>query len=158
MSKIRCYNCGEMGNFAWGCLKPCENANIARENEQNRKLTKMMDLGNNSVCKECAMICMDIYSDDEDKEIMALCTQDSVSMEKRKSQLNRDIPSENVHNISKRHNEINGNDRKMAINKETITVQDPISNDEENELQKAWTMEMLMMDGNISTTQADEEE
>ena len=29
----------------------------------------MMDLGNNSVCKECTMICMDVYSDDEDKEI-----------------------------------------------------------------------------------------
>ena len=30
----------------------------------------MMDLGNNSICKECAMICMDRYSDDEDKEIV----------------------------------------------------------------------------------------
>ena len=78
----------------------------------------MMDLGNNSVCEECAMICMDIYSDNDDEEIvvygdqgissrkyeedmygelmntdsneekiinynMALCTQDSVSMEKK---------------------------------------------------------------------------
>ena len=78
----------------------------------------MMDLGNNSVCKEFAMICMDIYSEDEDEEIvlygdqgislrkykedtygelmntdsdeekivnydMALCAQDSVSMEKK---------------------------------------------------------------------------
>ena len=118
MSKIRCYDCGELGHFASDCLKPCENANIARENEQNRKLTKMMDLGNNSVCKECAMICTDIYSDDKDEEIvvyrdqgisltkyeedtygelmntdsneekivnynMALCAQDSVSLEKK---------------------------------------------------------------------------
>ena len=30
----------------------------------------MMDLGDNSVCKECAMICTDIYSDDEDEEIV----------------------------------------------------------------------------------------
>ena len=30
----------------------------------------MMDLGDNSVCKECAMIWMDIYSDDEDEEIV----------------------------------------------------------------------------------------
>ena len=28
-----------------------------------------MDLGNNSVCKECAMICTDTYSDNEDKKI-----------------------------------------------------------------------------------------
>ena len=30
----------------------------------------MMDLGYSSVCKECAMICTDIYSDDEDEEIV----------------------------------------------------------------------------------------
>ena len=118
MSKIRCYNCGELGHFAWDCLKPCENANIAREHEQNRKLANMMDLGDNSVCEECAMICTDVYSDDEDEEIvvhrdqginlrkynkdmygelmntdsneekivnynMTLCTQDSMSLEKK---------------------------------------------------------------------------
>ena len=78
----------------------------------------MMDLGNSSLCKECAMICMDIYSYNKDEEIvvygdqgissskykedtygelmntdsneeknikynMALCTQDSVSLEKK---------------------------------------------------------------------------
>ena len=46
----------------------------------------------------------------------------------------------------------------MIINKETNTVQGPISNDEESESQKAWSMEMPMMDGNISTTEADEKE
>ena len=70
MSKNRCYNCGELGHFAWDCPKPSKNANIAQENEQNRKLAKMMDLGDNSVCEECAMICTGIYSDDEDKEIV----------------------------------------------------------------------------------------
>ena len=78
----------------------------------------MMGLGNNSVCEECAMICMDIHSDNKDEEIVvygdqgisskkyeedtygelmntdsdeeknvncnvALCTQDSVSLEKK---------------------------------------------------------------------------
>ena len=46
----------------------------------------------------------------------------------------------------------------MVINKEINTVQGPISNDKENESQKAWTIEMPMMDGDISTTEADEEE
>ena len=77
----------------------------------------MMDLGNNSVREECAMICTDIHSDEEYEEIvvygdqgvssrkyedtygelmntdsdeekivnyiMALCIQDSVSLEKK---------------------------------------------------------------------------
>ena len=77
-----------------------------------------MDLGNSSVCKECAMICTDVYSDEEYEEMVvygdqgitsrkfdedmyrelmntdsneeqiircnvALCAQDSVSLEKK---------------------------------------------------------------------------
>ena len=38
MSKIRCYNWGELDHFAQDCPKPRKNANIAQENEQNRKL------------------------------------------------------------------------------------------------------------------------
>ena len=30
----------------------------------------MMDLDDSSVCEECAMICMDIYSDNKDNEIV----------------------------------------------------------------------------------------
>ena len=29
MTKIKCYNCGEMGHFAQDCPKPRENANLA---------------------------------------------------------------------------------------------------------------------------------
>ena len=152
----------------------------------------MTDLGNNSVCEECAMICTDIYSD-EDEEIVvyrdqgislrkydedtygelmntdsdeekivnynvALCTQDSMLLEKKQRWLNREIPSEGVNNLSQSHNEINGIDHEETINKETDTVQGPTSYDEEIELQKAWTMEMPMNDGDISTMEADEQE
>ena len=72
-----------MGYFARDCLRPHENADIARGNEQNRKLAKMMDLGDNSVCEECAMICMDIYSDDEDEEIVVYGDQ-GISLRKYK--------------------------------------------------------------------------
>ena len=107
-----------MDHFAWDCPKPRENANIARKNEQNRKLAELMDLDNSSVCEECAMIYTDVYSDEEYEEMVvygdqgvtsrkfdkdtygelmntdsneeqiimyniALCTQDSVSLEKK---------------------------------------------------------------------------
>ena len=42
----------------------------------------------------------------------------------------------------------------MAINKDTNTVQGPISNDEEHKSQKAWNMEMPMMDSDISMTES----
>ena len=118
MTRIKWYNCREFGHFAQDCPKPHENANIAHENEQNGKLAEIMDLGNSSVCDECAMICTDIYGDNEDEDIvaygdqgisstkyeedtygeimntdsdedknvkynMALCTEDSVSLEKK---------------------------------------------------------------------------
>ena len=38
---------------------------------------------------------------------VALCAQDSVSLEKKQRWLNRDIPSENVHNISQSNSTIN---------------------------------------------------
>ena len=67
MSKIKCFNCGEMGHFARNCPKPRENANLARENERNSNFGNWLDLGDNSVCEECAMICTDVYSTDESK-------------------------------------------------------------------------------------------
>ena len=60
MSKNRCNNYGDLGQFARDFPRLDENTNIAQENEQNRKLVELMDLGNNSVCKECAMICTDV--------------------------------------------------------------------------------------------------
>ena len=83
MSRIKCYNCGEFGHFAQDCPKPRENANIAQENEQNKKLTEMMDLGDNSVCEECAMICADTYSDNKDEDIVVRHRDLQVSVEKQ---------------------------------------------------------------------------
>ena len=56
MSKNKCFNCGEYGHFACDCLKARNNANIAQESEQKRKLESMLDLDSTSVCKECEMV------------------------------------------------------------------------------------------------------
>ena len=191
MSKLRCDNCGELGHFAWDCPKPCENANITPENEQNRKLAKLMDLGDSSVCEECAMICTGIDSDEQYEEMVvyrdqgatsrkfdedtygelmntdgdeekivkynvALCSQDSVSVEKKQRRLNRDIPSEDEINLSQSHNELSEIDHEEAINKEIDTVQGPTSYDKEIESRKTWSMGMPMIDDDISMMETEE--
>ena len=132
-----------------------------------------MDFGDNSVCKSCAMICTDIYSDEEYEDLVvyrdqgistntydeemygdllktdsdeapvvksnvALCAQDSVSLEKKRRRLNRDIPSEDETQLS-------------IINKENDTLQDSTSYDNDIESQKAWTMGIPMINSDIDT-------
>ena len=81
-----------------------------------------------------------------------------MSLEKKRRWLNRDIPSEDVNNLSQSHNDINEIDCEEAINKDIDTVQGPTSYDKEIEWQNVWTMGMPMMDGDISTMEADEME
>ena len=90
----------------------------------------------------------DLLKTDSDEEPVikynvALCAQDSVSLEKKRRRLNRDIPSEDQTQLS-------------LINKKNNTVQDPARYDDENELQKAWTMGMPTIDGDISTIDSEE--
>ena len=138
-----------------------------------------MDLGDSSVCEECAMICTDVYSTDESEDMVvygdqgissekydedtygdlmntdsddeqvvkynvALLAKDSVSLEKKRGRLNRDIPSETTNQLSR-------------FNEESDTKQGLTSQDEEIESQEAWTMGMPSIDGDISTTNSSEQ-
>ena len=67
---------------------------------------------------------------------VALCTQDSVSLEKKRRWLNRDIPSGDENQLSLSHNEINRTDNEEAINKDNDTVPGPTSYDDKIELRK----------------------
>ena len=69
----------------------------------------------------------DSYEEKNVNYNVALCIQDSMSLEKKQRWQNRDMTSENVHNISQRHNKINETNHEIVINKETTTVQGPIT-------------------------------
>ena len=104
----------------------------------------------------------DILKTDSDEEPVvkynvALCAQDSVSLEKKRRRLNRDIPSEDESQLSLSHNEINRTENEKAINKEKDTVPCPTSYDDKNESQKEWTMGMPTIDGDISMIDTEEQ-
>ena len=87
-------------------------------------------------------------TDSNDKQVIkynvALIANDSVSLEKKRRRLNRDIPSETTNHLSR-------------FNEESDTKQGLTSQDEENDSQEAWTMGMPSIDGDISTTNSSEQ-
>ena len=172
MTKIKCFNCGEMGHFARNCLKPRENTNLARENEQNCKFAKLMDFGNNSVCKECAMICTDVYSDEEHEDMVVYGDQ-GITTEKYDEDtyghlMDTDSDKDQIvkYNMAllandsvtlKKRRRLNrdipseDNSQLSLLNKENNAEQDLTEHGEGIESQEAWTMGMPSIDGDIST-------
>ena len=80
---------------------------------------------------------------------MALCTNDSVSLEKKRRQLDGTMPDKNVHNVSQSDASLNENPTGNTFNNEVTVVQGPTGDDDEIKLQKAWTIQMLTNDGDI---------
>ena len=62
------------------------------------------------------------------------------------------MPDENVHDMSQSDILLNENPTGNTFNNEATVVQGPTGDDDEIEIQKAWTMEMPMNDDDISTT------
>ena len=193
MSKIKCFNCGEYGHFAWDCPKARNNTIIAQESEQKGKLESMLDLDSTSVCEECAMVCTELQYEDvddgqvvyrdqginteeyekamygdfmktqskEEEEVKCTVAQranDSVILERKRRQFSENNPNEKPNGDSQSDIPISENHTVKSINKSTLVAQGPVDDDDENESCKAWTMEMLTNDSNISTSMMNEEE
>ena len=62
------------------------------------------------------------------------------------------MPDENIHDISQSDVLLNENPTRNTFNNDATIVQGPMGDDDAIKSWKAWTMEMPMNDGNISTT------
>ena len=96
--------------------------------------------------------------EDEVKCTVAQRANDSVMLERKRRRINENNPNEKPNGDSQSDILISENCTMKSINKSTLVAQGPADDDDENELCKAWTMEMLTNDGHISTSMMNEEE
>ena len=90
--------------------------------------------------------------EEEVKYNVALCPNNSMSLEKKSRQLNKTMPRKNAHDVSQSDVSLNENHTRNTFNKKATIVQGPMGDGDKIELEKAWTMEMLMNDSDISMT------
>ena len=79
-------------------------------------------------------------------------------LERKRRRLNENIPDKKSDNCNQSDTPISKRSTVNSINESTSEVQGPADDDNENESRKAWTMEMLMNDGDISTNTTNEVE
>ena len=96
--------------------------------------------------------------EEEVKYNVAQSTNDSVSLERKRRRLNESIPNKKAHGVSQSDTSINENHTENSFNKVAMVAQGPSDDNDENESQKVWTMEMLTNDGDISTGMTNEPE
>ena len=83
---------------------------------------------------------------------VALCANDSVSLERKRRQLNKTTPNEYIHDVSQSDISLNENPTENTFDNVATVVQGPTGDDDKNKSQKVWMMEMLTSDGDISMT------
>ena len=103
---------------------------------------------------------MKTQSEEEDKVkcTVAQRANDSVILESKKRRLSNDDPDKKSDDYNQSNACINKRSTFNSINESTWEVQGPMGDDNENELRKAWTMEMLTSDGDISANTTNEVE
>ena len=72
-------------------------------------------------------------------------------LERKRRQLNENNPDKKPDGDSQSDTPISEQSTVKSINKSTLVAQDPVDDDDENEWRKAWTMEMLLNNGDILT-------
>ena len=88
--------------------------------------------------------------EDEVKCTVAQRANDSVILERKRRRLNEKDPDKKSDDYNQSDVPINKRSTVNSINESTLEVQGPMDDDNKNESRKAWTMEMLTTDGNIS--------
>ena len=96
--------------------------------------------------------------EDEVKCTVAQQANDGVILERKRRQFNENNPDKKSDSDSQSDTPISEKSTVNSINKSTLVAQGPADDDDKNESQKAWTMEMLMNDGDILTNTMNEEE
>ena len=103
---------------------------------------------------------MKTQSEEEDKVKCTVAQQanNSVILERKKRRLSKEDPDKKSDDRNQSDASINKMSTVNSINESMSEVQGPMDDNNENESQKAWTMEMLTNDGDISANTTHEEE
>ena len=97
-------------------------------------------------------------SEEEDKVrcTVAQRANDSVKLERKMRRLSNDDPNKKSHDYNQSDAPINKRSTVNSINELTSKVEGPTDDDNKNESQKAWTMEMVTNNGDISANTTNE--
>ena len=96
--------------------------------------------------------------EDEVKCTVAQRANDSMILEKKRRRFNKNNPNKKSDGDNQNDTPISEESTVNPINKSTVVAQGPVDDDDKNESQKAWTMEMLTNDSDILTYMINEEE